>query len=195
MWIALIHSIHFDLDFCLKLRAFLVAQMVKNLPAVWETQVWSLGWEDHLEKGMATHSSILGWRIPWTEEPGGLPGCRESDTTRGTFTSVTHWNLSSSLFVSSRLWLPLSSWEGLVCAGWLSMTAPFPTAVLHHQILSRWSSLSMCTFRATNLKWFPPLNSVWISHILNLKFLRNHKGLILSALIEIIRLAVTAVTK
>ena len=46
-----------------------VAQVVKNLPAMWETQVQSLGGEDHLEKGMATHSSILAWRIPWTEEP------------------------------------------------------------------------------------------------------------------------------
>ena len=46
--------------------------MVKNLPAVWETQVQSLGRKDPLEKGMATHSSIPAWRIPWTEEPGGL---------------------------------------------------------------------------------------------------------------------------
>ena len=53
-------------------RAFLVAQMVKNLPAMQETQVLSLGWEDPLKKGMATHSSILAWIIPWTEEPGGL---------------------------------------------------------------------------------------------------------------------------
>ena len=52
--------------------ASLVAQMVKNLPAVQETQVQSLGQEDPLEKGMATHSSILAWRIPWTEEPSGL---------------------------------------------------------------------------------------------------------------------------
>ena len=44
----------------------------KNLPAVQETQVPSLGWEDTLEKGMATHFNILAWRIPWTEEPGGL---------------------------------------------------------------------------------------------------------------------------
>ena len=49
----------------------MVAQMVKNLPAMQEMQVQSLGWEDPLEKGMATHSSILAWRIPWTEEPGG----------------------------------------------------------------------------------------------------------------------------
>ena len=47
-----------------------VAQMVKNLPAMQETGVQSLGWEDPLEKEMATHSSILAWKIPWTEEPG-----------------------------------------------------------------------------------------------------------------------------
>ena len=50
----------------------MVAQMVKRLPAVWETQVRSLGWEDPLEKEMATHSSTLAWKIPWTEEPGRL---------------------------------------------------------------------------------------------------------------------------
>ena len=49
-----------------------MAQMVKCLPTVQETQVRSLGWEDPLEKEMATHSSILAWKIPWTEEPGGL---------------------------------------------------------------------------------------------------------------------------
>ena len=49
-----------------------MAQMVKNLPIIQETQVRSLGWEAPLEKGMATHSSILAWRISWTEEPGGL---------------------------------------------------------------------------------------------------------------------------
>ena len=49
-----------------------MAQIVKNLPAMQETWVQSLGWEDPLEKGMATHSSILAWRIPWTEEPGVL---------------------------------------------------------------------------------------------------------------------------
>ena len=52
--------------------ASLVAHMVQNLPAVWETQVLSLGLADSLEKGMATHSSILAWRIPWTGESGGL---------------------------------------------------------------------------------------------------------------------------
>ena len=54
------------------LRASLVAQRLKRLPAMWEMWVQSLGREDPLEKEMATHSSILAWRIPWTEEPGGL---------------------------------------------------------------------------------------------------------------------------
>ena len=54
------------------LLASLVAQTVKNLTAMLKTQVRSLGWEDSLEKRMATHSRILAWRIPWTEEPGEL---------------------------------------------------------------------------------------------------------------------------
>ena len=53
-------------------KASLLAQVVKKLPAMWETQVRSLGEEDPLEKGIATHCCILSWRIPWTEEPGGL---------------------------------------------------------------------------------------------------------------------------
>ena len=60
-----------DYMFCY-IRSSLVVQLVKNPPAMQETWVWSLGWEGPLEEGMATHSSILAWRIPWTEEPGGL---------------------------------------------------------------------------------------------------------------------------
>ena len=52
--------------------ASLVTRMVKNLPAMQETWVWFLGWEDRLEKIMVTHSSVLAWKIPWTEEPGEL---------------------------------------------------------------------------------------------------------------------------
>ena len=54
------------------IKASLVAQTVKDLPAVQETWIQFLGWEDPLEKGMTTHSSILAWRTPWTEEPGRL---------------------------------------------------------------------------------------------------------------------------
>ena len=67
----------------------LMVQTVKNPPAMQETRVWSLGWEDPPEKGMATHSRILAWRIAWTEEPGGLPwGCKESNTTE--LLTLTH---------------------------------------------------------------------------------------------------------
>ena len=55
------------------MMGFTGGSVVNNPPAMQEMQVQSLGWEDPLEEGMATHSSILAWRIPWTEDPGGLP--------------------------------------------------------------------------------------------------------------------------
>ena len=61
---------------------------MKNLPAMWETWIHSLGWEDPLEEGMATLSSILAWRIPWTEEPGGL----QSLGSRSVRHDSTHFN-------------------------------------------------------------------------------------------------------
>ena len=75
--------------------------MVKNLLAMQETQVPSLSREDPLEKGMATHCSILVWRIPWTEEPGGLQpwGCKESDTTE----QLTHTQQCASVSISLNL--------------------------------------------------------------------------------------------
>ena len=70
-------------SYCGRRWASLVAQTVKNLPAMQETWVRSQGWDDPLEKRMATHSSILAWRIIWTEEPGGLQsmGSQRLDTT------------------------------------------------------------------------------------------------------------------
>ena len=67
----------------------LVAQPVRSLPAMWQARVQSLGWEYPLEKEMATHSSILAWRIPWTEEPGGatVHGVTKSRTQMSDFTS------------------------------------------------------------------------------------------------------------
>ena len=59
-----------------------MAQTVKNLPAMKETWVQSLGWEDPLEKGMAAHSSVLAWRISWTEKPGGLQSMGSQSPTR-----------------------------------------------------------------------------------------------------------------
>ena len=80
-------SCSIDLYFCfcasiLLSLGFLVAQLVKNPPAMRESWVQSLSWEEPLEKGMATHSSILAWKIPWTEEPGALQsmGSQKSQT-------------------------------------------------------------------------------------------------------------------
>ena len=66
-----------------------MAQMVKSLPAVQETRVQSLGREDSLEKEMATHSSILAWRIPWTKEPGGLVSVRSQRVGHDRATSLS----------------------------------------------------------------------------------------------------------
>ena len=68
--------------------------MVTSLPAMWETQVQFLGWEDPLEKEMTTYSSILAWKIPWTEEPGRLQwGHKESDMTE----QLTHMKILKDL--------------------------------------------------------------------------------------------------
>ena len=77
------------------LGASLVAQMVKNLPAMQETQVGYLGGEDPLEKGMATHSSILAWRIPWTEEAGRLQSMGpQSQTQMSNYYQVSNFQQS-----------------------------------------------------------------------------------------------------
>ena len=73
--------------------ASLVAQTVKHLPTMWETQVQSLGWEDPLEKEMATHSSILAWKIPWTEDPGRLQSVGSQRVGHDWVTSL-HFHLS-----------------------------------------------------------------------------------------------------
>ena len=104
----------------------LVVQLVKNLPAIWETWTQSLGQEDPLEKGMATHSSILAWRSPWTEEPGGLSSMesQEEDMTEWLIFSFQELSVPGKLRVSKLLqtfenhcsWevlfliLPVSSW-------------------------------------------------------------------------------------
>ena len=81
--------------------ASLVAQMLKNLPAMQETQVLSLGREDPLEKGISTHSSVLAWKIPWTEEPGGLQSIglqrvsHDWVTNTHTHTTMRTWTVAS----------------------------------------------------------------------------------------------------
>ena len=84
-----------------------MAQVVKNLLETKETQIRSLGWEDPLEKGMATHLSILSWRIPWTEEPGRLQSTRSKELDRTEqltlFPECANLFLFSVLFFQSNL--------------------------------------------------------------------------------------------
>ena len=91
---------------CLKPQASLVAHMVRNLPAMQETQVWSLGQEDTLEKGMATHSSILRWRIPWTEEPGRLQSMGSQRVGHDCMTKTFfHWISQAVMFSQKSIWI------------------------------------------------------------------------------------------
>ena len=89
-----------------RVRASLVAQMVKNLPATQKTWVWSLAQKNPLEKRMATHSSILAWIIPWTEEAGGLQSIRlwrvGHDWATNTF-SLHYWRVKDALWPESSL--------------------------------------------------------------------------------------------
>ena len=83
---------------------YLITQIIKNLPAMWETRIQPLGEEDSLEKEMATHSSIIAWEIPWTEEPNGLQSL-------GSQRGRHNWMTVSLLFVNSTVYhLLLSSW-------------------------------------------------------------------------------------
>ena len=98
-------------------HASLVAQMVKNQSAMQETWVWSLGWEDDLEKGMTTHSNILAWRIPWTSEEPGRRQSMGSQRVRHDWTTNTHTlsapmhrlHTHASLTLRNLVW-PLCSW-------------------------------------------------------------------------------------
>ena len=87
--------------------ASLVAQIVKTLPATWETWVRSLCWEYPLEKGTATHSSILAWRIPWTQEPGSPWGFAPYKQVKGIKTiKMCNSHLNTWLISFSKLYFP-----------------------------------------------------------------------------------------
>ena len=90
---------------CEREMGFLVAQMVKNLPAMWETWVWSLGWENPLEKRMSIHSSILAWDIPWTEEPGGLQSMGLQRVGHNWVTNRYIWNMDMNILWTVALYI------------------------------------------------------------------------------------------
>ena len=91
--------LHRNTSFC---RPLWCLRWVKNLPVIWETQVQSLGCKDPLEKGMATHSSILAWRIPWTEEPGRLQS-RGPQRVKHDWASNTHTHFLLYILFTTRI--------------------------------------------------------------------------------------------
>ena len=123
---------------CSKVRlstgAFLVAQMVKNLPSRQETQVQSLGWEDPLEEEMATHSRILAWRIPWTEEHGGLHSM-ELQNVRHDWATIAHsLGYLLQLFAQSpQLKLTV---EGMFCGSFKPLFTEIPSALWNLNVIT-----------------------------------------------------------
>ena len=111
--------------------ASLVAQMVKNLSTVWETQVRSLGWKDSPEKEMATHSSILAWRIAWTKEPGGLQSMELQRVGHNWATNIFTKTGGKSPW-QNHLWLLLDT-----CTGWE------PKKLLSQWVNMKWLKLSL----------------------------------------------------
>ena len=154
---------------------FLVAQTVQNLPAMWETRIQSLGQEDPLEKGMATHSSILAWRIPWTDH--GIAKSRTRLTT-DTFTFLCHQFMvctisscschpaisQSLLFIQVFQSIPASSWMCSRKDSWpqthTSLASSVrPTSISTLIYLSAWPNSELCysweVFHVKNLKYTP----------------------------------------
>jgi len=113
--------------------ASLVAQTMKNLPAMQETWVWSLGQKDPLEKGMAIHSSILAWRIPWTEEPGGLQSMG-SQRVRHDWATDTNFRLSNHNQA-----LMVQTWLCLKIMKWLAAILSFKVLFLCKSFWDTWS--------------------------------------------------------
>ena len=159
------------------LSASLVAQMVQNLPAVQEIRVQSLGWDDPLEKGMATHSTILAWRNPWTEEPGGLPPMESQRVRHDWMTNTFYFPFT---FLHSLLW------RSCVCVlshVWLFVT---PWTVTHQAPLSMelprqeyWNGLSFPPpgdLPDTGVKYTSPASPTLAGRSLPLSHLGSHYG-------------------
>ena len=111
---------------------FAVAQMVKNPSAMQETWIWSLGWDDPLEKGMAIHSSILTWRIPWTEEPGGLQSVGSQRVGHDWETNINYGQICLGLIRACGfcLWSPLTSSVAADIVPCLYLKLPHPSLFL-----------------------------------------------------------------
>jgi len=129
-----------------------VVQTLRNPPAMWKTWVLSLGWKSPLQKGTPTHSSILAWRIPWTEDPDGLQsmGLQRAGHHWVTFTLTVSW---SKYVVSFSLWkisfIPLNVLSFLflrqACAPVLGFNCSIPISLFLMWIFSTGNKISVCT--------------------------------------------------
>ena len=127
-----------------------MAQMVKNLPAMWETQVWSLGWQDPLEKEMATHSSTLTWKIPWREEPGGLQstGSKRVRHDWATSLSFSHPYVTTGKTIALTIW----TFVGKVMSLLFNMLSRFVIGFLPRSMRLWLQSLSTVILEAKKIK-------------------------------------------
>ena len=136
--------------------------MVKNLPAVWETWVWSLGREDPLEEGMASHCSILAWRIPWTEEPGGLQSTGSQRVGHSWEINYQHWVTAMCQQLCLFIHITLTTSNDIALRGnrislqliWVLLALPFTSCVtlgkVRHLSVPQFSlSLSLSFFFLT----------------------------------------------
>ena len=139
-----------------------MAQLVKNPPAIQETWVWSLGWEDPLEKGKATHSSLLAWRIPWTVQSMGSQRVRH-DWATCTHSIVVAHGLSCSVaygvFLDHRSNLCLQPWQ--ILYHWATWEVPFHSSISHLlralEEGNRMISLPICFRKITSHCLWPEL--------------------------------------
>ena len=139
----------------------LVVQVVKNLPAMWETWVWSLGQEDPLEKEMATHTSILAWEIPWTEKPCGYsPRVTESDMTEW-LTHFQHTIIITFFWLYHTACRILVPWPGIK-----PMPLQWKLGILTTEPSGKSPYYYYCYFHFTDkktwvreVKWFPQVDS------------------------------------
>ena len=115
---------------------------VKNLPAMQETWVWSLGWEDSMENGMANNSSILAWRTPWTEEPGGLQSMG-SERVRHNWVTNTYTLFWAHYLTSDQI--RLDQWLSCV---WLPATPSIAARQASLSITNSWSSLRLTSIES-----------------------------------------------
>ena len=170
--------------------------MVENLPALWETWVWSLGWEDPLEKGMATHSNTLAWRTPWTEEPSGLQSMGSQRIRHGYFLYLlSNWassglNSSSAKLhvfrLSSVLGNGATKWKEMQFSSTLFFLIPQSKPYLFYflqfssvQSLSRvllfatpWIAACQASLSVTNSRSSLRLMSIESTSLMNIKCIR-----------------------